>query len=166
MAIANMRELFLDELGDLYDAEHRFLGFQHEMVQNATDEKLKSVLNEDIGQTEQHIKSLEKVFGRLGQQAQRKTCPVAEGLVRETQNNIVDAENGAIRDGVINAGLAKIEHYEVAGYCTLISGARVIGQDEVADMLEQNLKQEEEAAREAETNSHELFRKVLEAEEG
>lgn len=164
MAIANMQELFIDELGDLYDAEHRFLELQRELAPKAKDQKLKNTLHEDIEQTQQHIKNLEKVFDRLGQQTERKTCPVADGLVRETQNNVLDAESESIQDGIINAGLAKIEHYEMAGYQTLISGAQLMKQSEIVDMLEQNLKQEEDAARDAELNTRELFQKILDAE--
>ena len=40
MAIADVRELFVRDLGDIYDAEHRFLEGQREMAQEASDPDL------------------------------------------------------------------------------------------------------------------------------
>lgn len=60
MAITTMQELFIDELGDIYDAEHRFLEGQQEMAQKATDQDLRSAIQEHIEQTRQHIRKLER----------------------------------------------------------------------------------------------------------
>lgn len=165
MAITSMWELFIDELGDIYDAEHRFLEAQQEMAHRATDRKLKDNIQEHVEQTREQIKNLEKVFGKLGQEPQRKTCPVADGLVRETRNNILDSENTSIRDSVINVGVTKVEHYEIASYRALITGARTIGQNEITNFLSQNLQQEEAAAQAAEASTEELLQKALQADE-
>ena len=165
MAIASMWELFVDELGDIYDAEHRFLEAQQEMARIVTDRKLKDNMQEHVEQTREQMRNLEKVFGKLGQEPERKTCPVADGLVRETRNNILDSENESIRDSVINVGVAKVEHYEIAGYRALITGARTIGQNEIVSLLRQNLQQEEAAAQAAEASSEELLQKALQEDE-
>ena len=85
MAVANVNDLTLEALGEIYDAEHQFLEGQQEMEQQATDQDLKSSIQEHIGDTEQQIRNLEQVFEQLGQQPQRQTNEVAQGLVSEAQ---------------------------------------------------------------------------------
>ncbi len=58
MPIAQVQELFAYELGIIYDAEHRFLEGQQEMAQQATDQDLKSSIQQHIEQIEQHIRNL------------------------------------------------------------------------------------------------------------
>src|ERR687885_777048 len=48
MPSADVRELFVHELGDIYDAEHRFLEGQREMAQEATDPHLEEAIQQDI----------------------------------------------------------------------------------------------------------------------
>lgn len=160
MAITNMRELFIDELGDIYDAEHRFLEGQQEMVQKVANQKLKSTVQKHIDQTQQQIRNLEQVFDQIGQQPQRKTCPVADGLLREARNNIIDVENEPLLDSVINVAVAKIEHYEIATYRSLIAIAQLLKQNEIIDLLRKNLQQEEETAQIAEQSTQELLQKI------
>ena len=80
MPINNAQELFVHNLSETYDAEHQFVEGQQEMAQQASDQDLKSAIEEHIGQTEQHARNLEGVFEQLGQQPQRVTNEVAQGF--------------------------------------------------------------------------------------
>jgi ferritin-like metal-binding protein YciE len=71
--------LFLRELSDIYDAEHRFLEGQQEMVQEATDQELEKAIREHIEQTRLHIRNLEQIFERLGWQPQCQTSEWPRG---------------------------------------------------------------------------------------
>jgi ferritin-like metal-binding protein YciE len=113
MAIANVNDLMVQALQEIYDAEHQFLEGQQEMDQQATDEDLKSSIQQHISDTEQQIRNLEQVFEQLGQQPQRQTNEVAQGLVSEAQQNMQAAENEAIRDCAIIAAVIKVEHFEM-----------------------------------------------------
>jgi ferritin-like metal-binding protein YciE len=66
MPIANAQELFVHELGEVYDAEHRFIEGQQEMVEHATDQDLKGAIQEHLEQTRQHAVNVERVFAELG----------------------------------------------------------------------------------------------------
>ena len=85
MPINNAQELFVHNLSEIYDAEHQFVEGQQEMAQQASDQDLRSAIEEHIGQTEQHARNLEGIFEQLGQQPQRATNEVAKGLVSEAQ---------------------------------------------------------------------------------
>lgn len=167
MPIASTQELLLHELRELYDAEHRFLEGQVQMVHRATDSDLQRSIENHIYQTRQHIRNLEQFFGELDQEPQRETNEVARGLVSEAQKGIEEAQSNALRDCVINAAVVKVEHFETGSYRGLISGARLMmGQSIVVDnLLQTNLQQEEETARAAEQSAGELFQKALQAEQ-
>ena len=121
--ISSTQEKFLHELGDIYDAEQQFLKGQQEMLQQASDPQLKQMLQEHIGQTEEQIKTLDQVFGLLGEQPKRETCAAAKGLVTEAQKVMKEAKIPELRDCVIGGSAAKVEHYEIASYSGLITSA-------------------------------------------
>ncbi len=166
MPLANAHEVFLHDLGDVYDAEHRFLEGQQEMVQQATDQKLRSAIQEHIEQTQQQIRNLEQAFRELGEEPRRETCDASIGLVREAQKDIEEAENEAACDAVINTAVAKVEHYEIASYRNLITAAELMEHNEAVNLLNENLGQEEETAQIAEQSARELLQKAQEQEEG
>lgn len=167
MPIANTQELLLHELCELYDAEHRFLEGQVQMVHKATDSDLQSSIESHIYQTRQHIRNLEQFFRELDQEPRREANEGARGLVSEAQEGIEEAKSDVLRDCVINAAVVKVEHFEIGSYRGLISGAQLMmGQSMVVDnLLQRNLRQEEETAQIAEQSAGELLQKALQAEQ-
>lgn len=167
MPIADTRELLLHELCELYDAEHRFLEGQVQMVHRATDSELQKGIRDHIEQTRQHIRNLEQFFVELGQEPRRETNEAAKALVSEAQRGIEEARSDALRDCVIDAAVIKVEHLEIGSYRGLISGARMMmGQSMVVDsLLQTNLRQEEETARTAEQSAEELLQEAMRAEQ-
>jgi ferritin-like metal-binding protein YciE len=162
--IANTQELFLHELAEIYDAEHRFAEGQQEMAQKATDGKLESAIREHIEQTRLHARNLEEIFGELGQEPRRESNEVAQGLVSEAREGIQETQSDALRDCVIDAAVMKVEHFEMGSYQGLIPGAELMGQNKVVDLLRENLRQEEETARIAEQSAGELLQKAMQSE--
>jgi ferritin-like metal-binding protein YciE len=161
MPIANMQELTVHELCEIYDAEHRFVEGQEEMIQMASDQDLQSSIHQHLEQTRGHIRNLEQVFSQLGEEPRRETNAVAQGLVSEAQEGIQEAQNDAIRDCAIVAAVMKVEHFEMGSYRGLITGAEQMGQQEVANLLSENLREEEETAQIAEQSAPELIQKAM-----
>ena len=166
MPIADTRELLLHELRELYDAENRFLEGQVQMVHRATDSELQRSIEHHIYQTRRHIQNLERFFGELGQEPRRETSEAAEGLVSEARQGFEEAKSDALRDCAINAAIIKVEHLEIASYRGLLTGARLMmGQSLAVDeLLQTNLRQEEETARTAEQSAGELLQIAMQAE--
>jgi ferritin-like metal-binding protein YciE len=161
MSVTTTQDLYLDELGDIYDAEHRFLKGQQQMVQQASDPQLKSAIQLHIEQTQQQIANLDQVFQLLGQQPKGATCNAAQGLVTEAQKTMGEAGTDAIRDCSIDGAVAKVEHYEIASYRGLIAGAQVMGKQDIVSLLRQNLDQEEQTAQKAEQSMPQLLQKAM-----
>jgi ferritin-like metal-binding protein YciE len=165
MAINNLQEKFVHELGDIYDAEHQFLKGQEEMLNNATSPDLQQMITLHMEQTRGHIANLEEVFRLLGQQPSREMCDGAKGLVSEAQKLLKQtATADEVRDCAIAGAALKVEHYEIAGYRGLILGAELMGQREVASLLQKNLQEEETTAGLIEQSTPQLLQVAMEAE--
>lgn len=162
MAIKTMDEMFLHELGDIYDAEHQFLEGQEKMLEAATAPKLKKMLTEHIAETKQQIQNLEEVFRLLGEKPEREHCSGAKGLVTEASKLLRETENAPeIRDYAIAGSAAKAEHYEILSYEGLIAAATEMGNEKAVTLFRRNLNQEQKTAKLIEENEPQLLKSAL-----
>ncbi len=140
-----LRELFEDELRDIYWAEKHLTKALPKMAKNATSQELIDALNDHLEKTQGHVERVEQVFEMMEKPARAKKCEAMDGLVKEAQEIMESTEEGMVRDaGIISAG-QKVEHYEIASYGTLCAFAKTLGENEIADLLQQTLDEEKEA---------------------
>ncbi len=165
MPITDAQELFLHELAEIHDAEHRFIEGQQEMVENATDRDLKDAIREHLEQTRLHAENVERVFAELAQEPRREDNEVAKGLVSEAREGIQEAQGDALCDAVIVSAVIKVEHFEMGSYRSLVTAANLMGQAEIECLLRENMRQEEETAKTAEKSAEKLLRKAMGKEE-
>lgn len=141
----NLKVLFLDELADMYDAEHRIIKALPKLAKAATCEKLKAAFLFHLGETKDQVTKLEKVFQAFGEKAKRKTCKATVGLLKEGDE--IAAENKGeptINAALISAG-QKVEHYEMASYGCLHEWAGLLGNEKAVKLLEEILEEERTA---------------------
>jgi ferritin-like metal-binding protein YciE len=140
-----LRDLFLDELADMYDAERRIVKALPKLASAATCEKLKQALLTHLKETEGHVTKVEQVFQCFGEKAKGKTCEATVGLLKEGDEIAADFKGSpAINAALISAG-QKVEHYETASYGCLHEWAGVLGNEEAASILDGILEQEKAA---------------------
>jgi ferritin-like metal-binding protein YciE len=144
-AESGLQKLFEDELRDIYGAEKALLKAIPKMVKKATSDELVTALEEHLAVTEGQIERLEEVFDNIGQPARAKKCEAMEGLVKEAEEIMKEADQGMVRDAAIISAAQKVEHYEIATYGTLCAFAKTLGMEEVAQLLEETLNEEKEA---------------------
>jgi ferritin-like metal-binding protein YciE len=145
MKAKNLRELFEEELKDIYWAEKELTEAIPKTISQASSKDLINALEEHLKITKNQIKRLEKVFDALGMEAEGKKCEAMEGLIKEADEIIEDTQKGSIRDAGIISAVQKVEHYEIASYGTLRSFANILGEDKVVKLLEETLNEEKEA---------------------
>jgi ferritin-like metal-binding protein YciE len=163
--IGSINELFLHELGDIYDAEHQFLKGQEEMLQGASDGTLRRMISAHIEETRQQIANIEQVYGILGKTPERVMCDGARGIVSEGQKGLRETEGASgVRDVAIGMAASRVEHYEIAAYRGLIQGAQLMGQQQIAGLLLQNLQQEERTSQLVEQSLPVLLETAMNAE--
>ncbi|CAN5484513.1 MAG: DUF892 family protein [Acidobacteriota bacterium] len=165
MAIKTLEQLFIHELGDIYDAEHQFLEAQQKMHKQASSKTIVTMLEKHIGETEQQIKNLEQVFKALGEKAERVKCQGAAGLVSEGTKMLKEtAENQELADFAMLGAMAKVENYEIPAYEGLITGAEKMKQKEVVRLLKENLKQEQQTAQKVAATLPQILEKAMSSE--
>src|SRR5215212_8515675 len=138
----SLQELLVEELKDLYDAEHQLTKALPKMAQAATNPQLQSAFNQHLTETEGHVTRLEQVFQALGEQPSRKTCKAMKGLVEEGSEVIEEKMDPEVKDAALIASAQRVEHYEIAGYGAARTFAQTLGQNDVAQMLQQILNEE------------------------
>jgi ferritin-like metal-binding protein YciE len=142
MKEAKFDELFREELEDLYDAEKQIIQALPKMAEAASSEELKSAFEEHLEQTKEQVKRLDKAFKTIGAKPQGKTCEGMQGLLKEGQRMITEIPRSAVLDAAIIGAAQKVEHYEIAGYGTARTMAEMLGQQDVAELLEETLDEE------------------------
>lgn len=144
-AAEGLRELFIDELKDIVYAERALVKALPKMVKNASEPKLAAAIEEHVVVTERQVQRLEQIFEMLGESNRGKKCDAMEGLIKEGESIMEDTQAGPVRDAGIISASQKIEHYEIASYGTLVAFAKTLGEDEIADLLEETLAEEKNA---------------------
>ena len=77
------KELYLDELKDLYNAENQLVKALPKMAKAASSKELRSGFEEHLEQTKGHVRRLERIFEMLNESPKGKKCKGMEGLLEE-----------------------------------------------------------------------------------
>jgi ferritin-like metal-binding protein YciE len=148
--VQNPRELFLHELKDIYYVEKALTNVLPKLASEARDRELASGFKTHLRETERHVGNLEKIFKQLGRPPQAEQCPGFDGIKREHDEFMQENTGQQVVDVFLTGAAARTEHYEIATYTGLIAQARALGEREVVQLLDQNLKQEKETLRKVE----------------
>ena len=140
-----LKNLFQDELADIYDAEHQIIKALPKLAKAATCTQLREALQSHLEETKGQVTKLEKVFEAFDEKPKRKKCAAIAGLLKEgdeiAQEN---KDEPTINAALISAG-QKVEHYEIASYGCLHEWAQLLDNEEAADLLEEILQEEKNA---------------------
>lgn len=145
MALNSLHDLYIDELKDLYNAETQLLKALPKMAKNATAPELKEAFNEHLEVTRKQVERLEQIFSELGANPKGKKCQAMVGLVEEAAEMINEDVTPEVLDAALIACGQRVEHYEMAGYGTVRTYARLLGYEEAEQLLQETLDEEGEA---------------------
>jgi ferritin-like metal-binding protein YciE len=145
MKANSLRDLFVEQLQDLYNAEQQLVKALPKMAKAATSDDLRSAFEEHLEKTKGHVQRLEDIFEQLGERAKGQKCKGMEGLVKEGSEVIGEDMDDDVKDAALIAAAQRVEHYEIAGYGTVRTFATLLQEDAAADLLEETLDEEKEA---------------------
>jgi ferritin-like metal-binding protein YciE len=141
----SLQELLEHELRNLYDAEHRLTDALPKLAEKAGNPSLKAAFKNHLRETEKHVERLESIFDHIGVEVEREKCDAMVGLIKEG-DQILDAEGDSnVLDAALIAAAQRAEHYEIAAYGSARAFARQLGNEYVAELLEQTLDEEKAA---------------------
>ncbi len=143
MANQGLKELYIDELKDLYSAETQLVKALPKMAKAATSPDLQEGFEAHLEQTKGHVERLETIFKQLGESPKGKTCKGMQGLIEEGSEATEEYE-GDLLDAALIGAAQRVEHYEIAGYGTVIAFAEELGESEHVSLLNETLEEEEE----------------------
>jgi cytochrome c-type biogenesis protein CcmE len=83
MEMNTLRDLYIEQLRDLYDAENQLVKALPKMAKGANSDELRQGFEEHLEQTRQHVQRLETIFEQLGEKPKGEKCKGMEGLVKE-----------------------------------------------------------------------------------
>jgi len=142
----SLRDLYVEQLKDLYDAEHQLIKALPKLAEASSSDELRNAFEEHLDKTRQHAQRIEQIFEGMGQKAKAQKCKGMEGLVKEGSEVIKEEDiDGEVKDAALIAAAQRVEHYEIAGYGTVRTYANLLGENEAANLLQQTLDEEKEA---------------------
>ncbi len=144
MPTEGLRELYIDELKDIYSAETQLVKALPKMAKAANSEELREGFEEHLEQTKIHVQRLEKIFQSLDESPKGKKCMGMEGLIKEGAEVMDEDFEGALMDAALIGAAQRVEHYEIAAYGTVSEFAKVLGETEHVDLLNETLEEEKE----------------------
>jgi ferritin-like metal-binding protein YciE len=145
MKLENLQQLYLRELRDLYSAENQITDALPKLIDAANNSELKNALQEHLNVTQTQISRLEKIFQTLNEKPTGETCKGMKGVIKEGDEIVSAGGDPSTVDAGIISAAQRVEHYEMAGYGTVRTYAKLLGQEEHTRLLQQTLDEEEEA---------------------
>jgi len=145
MPQGSLRELYIDELRDLYSAETQLVKALPKMAKAASHAQLRQAFEEHLRQTSEQVSRLEQIFEALDEKPSGKKCLGMEGLVKEGAETMREKYANEVKDAAVIGAAQRVEHYEIAAYGTVREIARLLGEDDHVSLLEQSLGEEKQA---------------------
>jgi ferritin-like metal-binding protein YciE len=145
MKAESLRDLYLEQLKDLYNAEQQLVKALPKMAKAASSEELRGAFEEHLEITKGHAERIETIFEQMGEKVEGKKCKAMEGLVKEGAEVIEEDMTDALKDAALIAAAQRVEHYEIAGYGCVRTYATILGDTEAAELLSQTLDEEKQA---------------------
>ena len=142
MQLNSLKDLYIEQLRDLYSAEDQLIKALPEMARAASHDELRKGFEEHLEQTRQHKQRLEEVFSSLGERPGGEHCEAMEGLVKEGKEILQMQGDASVKDAALIAAAQRVEHYEIAGYGTVATFAEMLGRGDDKTTLGKTLEEE------------------------
>lgn len=142
MALDSLRDVLCESVRDLYSAETQLVKALPRMAKAANSPELRDAFTEHLAETQTQVTRLEKVCDILGIKPKGKACKAMQGLIEEGAEVIGEDGDPTAKDAALIEAAQKVEHYEMAGYGSCRTFAAVLGEDDVAALLQETLDEE------------------------
>ena len=140
-----LKELYVEELRDIYNAENQLIKALPKMAKASTSDELRAGFEEHLEQTKGHAQRLEQIFSALGEKPSGKKCKGMEGLIEEGKEMMEEDLDGEALDAGLISAAQRVEHYEIAAYGSVQAFAKTLGIHEAVALLDATLTEEKKA---------------------
>ena len=138
MAMNTLKDVYIDQLQDMYSADKQSLEATKKLLDLASDDRLKTALQNGVDGISQGQEKVADIIRSHDAKPTGEFCKGMEGLVKEVQAHVVDTEFGDddVRDAMIITQYHRMTHYGIAGYGCVVAFAKRLGLDEDAATLQ------------------------------
>lgn len=143
MKLEHLKDLYVEELKDIYSAETQLQKALPKMAKAAHSPQLQESFSLHLEQTNTHVQRLEQIFEKLGEKPTGKTCKGMAGLITEGEEMMHEKGEPEVIDAGLISAAQRVEHYEIAAYGCARTYARMLGERDAEQMLQQTLSEEE-----------------------
>lgn len=142
----HLNKLFIDSLLEMYSSEKQIVEELPTLIQLASTSDLKEALAHHLKETEDQITRIDHILHLLKLNHSHVTCEGMAGILLEGNKLLSNKAKSPSLDAALVSAARKVEHYEIAGYGSLVSFATNLGLDsEIIDLLKKSLNEEEAA---------------------
>ncbi len=142
--LSTLKDLYIEELKDLYSAETQIISGLPKMAKKAKSPDLKAAFTEHLEQTHGQVERLKQIFTTLGEKPTGKVCKGMQGIQEEAKELMAEEAADAVMDAGLISQAQHVEHYEMAGYGSVIAYAKLLGEKDAVALLEATLKEEKQ----------------------
>jgi ferritin-like metal-binding protein YciE len=141
MSLNSLRDVYIDQLQDLYSACKQSHGATKNLHEAASHEELKTALKDGVDGIASGMDEIETLCRRHEVDPNGEHCKGMEGLVAEARAHALEEEFGDsdTRDAMIVTQYQRMAHYAIAGYGCVLAFAKRLGLDDDASALERCL---------------------------
>lgn len=147
MALASLKDLYLDELGDLYDAETQMIRHLPRLAESTHAPELREALTKHCQESRLHLERLDLIFTHWSERRKSRPCAAVAGIVQEADDRLNQVTTDDVRDAAIVGVAQRMEHYEIAAYGCARTYARRLNRPDEARLLQETLDDEGRADR-------------------
>jgi len=145
MQLNSLKDVFEEQIGDLYDAEKQLVTALPKVASAAHSDELRKALQTHLEETRRHVERLEQIVGDIGMPMPTERCKAMAGLLAEGEEIVQATGDPVAKDAALIAAAQRVEHYEISGYGTARTLARELGHDDAASLLDETLDEESHA---------------------
>ncbi|WP_308918097.1 ferritin-like domain-containing protein [Jannaschia sp. LMIT008] len=136
-----LKDLYLDQIQDLYSATRQSRDIVIELEKAATNEELKEALHKGHNGISAGMDVMAGIARKHDVSPDGEHCKGMEGLVAEARAHVLEEEFGDsdVKDAMIITQYQRMAHYAIAGYGCVKAFAERLGLDEDVQLLDRHL---------------------------
>jgi ferritin-like metal-binding protein YciE len=125
----DLKDVYVDELKDLWSANDQMLKVLKKITTKASDPKLKEMLGNSHEGITKHTAVLKELIAGQDEKVSKEHCKGMEGLVAEATKHVLEEgpDKGPVLDVIIIAQYQRMTHYGIAGFGTAAAYAKALG---------------------------------------
>ena len=135
-----IEDLMLTGLTYTLDFENKVSDEAKKMAQASTNPELKQAFDKSATKGKEYAQKIEQTFGKLGKPVKTNTNEIAHAMITEVENMIANTEASAVRDAALIVAANQMQHYRIAVYGSMETYATLIGKQDVAQGMTENLE--------------------------